>query len=275
MDIFTLLQKKNGGFEVENQRMYGYSTPENTKIVKMVKGQNIAGYPIGIIYIEDVYYPMVPGNIVNGYTFNFPVRLKAVTGLDIPSLFAAGDEVFEHIFAACKQLEVEGCRAISSACGFFGNYQARVAAAMDIPIAISSLVQLPWIATLLKPNQKIGVLTADMTSLTNKLLDSCGIDDSIKNRLVVKDLRHEKEFSCILEGRGEFDNEQVRNEVVGKALEIITENENVGAILLECSDMPPYAYAVQMTTELPVFDFTTLINWLHSAVCQKPYHGFI
>jgi hypothetical protein len=260
---------------MNEKRVYGYSTPENTKIVKMLKGQNIAGFPIGIIYIDDVYYPMVPGNIVNGSTFPFPVRLKAVTGLDIPNLFQAGDEVLDQIMVACKELEKEGCRAISSACGFFGNYQDRVAAAMDIPIAISSLVQLPWIATLLKPGQKIGVLTADKSSLSNKLLDACSISDDLKNRLIIKDLRHEPEFSCILEGRGEFDNEIVKNEVVKKAMEIIAEDPTIGAILLECSDMPPYAYAVAAATQLPVFDFTTLIRWMHTAVCQTPYHGFI
>ncbi len=264
------------GSMVDSDRQYGYLTPDNSKRrVAMRKGQNIAGYPVGIIYIEDVWYPLLPGNIVNGYTFDFPVRLKAVKGLDIPNLFAAGDDVLLSILDACEELRHEGVRAISAACGFFGNYQKQVAAAMDIPVAISSLVQLPWIATLLQPVQKIGVLTADSTSLTDKLLESCAIGSDLKSRLVVQGLQSGKEFSCILEGRGVFDNGAVEQEVVGAALEIVSANPGIGAILLECSDMPPYAHAVQRATGLPVFDFTTLIRWLHSAVCQKPYHGFI
>lgn len=255
---------------------YGYLAPNSdTGIVKMRKGQNISGFPIGIIYIDDVYYPMLPGNIVNGYTFQFPVRLMPVAGLDCESLFTTAERVDEKILAACKKLEREGVRAISAACGFFGNYQAQMSEALDIPVALSSLVQLPWIATLLKKNQKIGILTADKSSFSDKLLDSCGISDELKKRLIVKDLRHEKEFSCILEGRGEFDNSIVKQEVVGKALEILKECPDTGAILLECSDMPPYAYAVQEAVQLPVFDFTTLIRWLHSAVTQTPYDGFI
>lgn len=255
---------------------YGYMNPQNNKrLVGMRKGQNIAGYPVGIIYIDDVWYPMMPGNIVNGSTFDFPVRLKAVEGLDIPNLFAAGDEVLEHILTACKALRKEGVRAISAACGFFGNYQKQVAEAMDIPVAISSLVQLPWIAAMLSPGRKIGVLTADQSSLTDKLLQNCGISEELKQRIVVKDLRNAPEFSCILEGRGEFDNGRVEQEVVGAALEILEKYPETGAILLECSDMPPYAYAVQAAVKLPVFDFTTLIRWLHASVCQKPYEGFI
>ncbi len=254
---------------------YGYMASNDRKVVKMQKGQNIAGYPIGIIYIDDVYYPMMPGNIVNGYTFDFPVRLKAVEGLSIPSLFQAENQVGEQVLKACKELQKEGVRAISAACGFFGNYQEMVAEQMDIPVAISSLIQLPWIAALLRRDEKIGVLTADKSSLTDRLLDNCGVSETLKNRLEIKDLCYEKEFSCIIQGRGEFDNGEVEKEVVAKALEIIKENEGVGAILLECSDMPPYAHAVQAATRLPVFDFTTLIRWLHTGVCQTPYHGYI
>ncbi len=260
---------------MEKNIQYGYMSSQDQKIVKMKKGQNIAGFPIGIIYIEDVYYPMVPGNIVNGYTFDFPVRLKAVEGLDIPNLFQTADQVGNQILKACEELKKEGVRAISAACGFFGNYQSIVAEQMDIPIAISSLVQIPWIATLLQSNQKIGVLTADQSSWSERLLESCGVYKELADRLVIKDLAHEPEFSCILEGRGEFDNGSVEREVVKKAMEIMEENEDIGAILLECSDMPPYAYAVQAATQLPVFDFTTLIRWLQMGVCQKPYKGFI
>ncbi len=254
---------------------YGYITSNDKSVVQMQKGQNIAGFPIGIIYIEEVWYPMVPGNVVNGYTYDFPVRLKAVKGLDIPNLFAAKEEVLKVILDACWDLRKEGVRAISSACGFFGNYQKEAAQAMDIPVAISSLVQLPWIASVINPRQKIGVLTADLSSLTDKLLLNCGITQELKERLVVKDLRNAEEFSCILEGRGVFDNGMVCNEVVAAALEITKEYPDTGAILLECSDMPPYAHAVQAAVGLPVFDFTTLIRWLHMSVCHKPYAGFI
>lgn len=255
---------------------YGY-IDETSKhcVVKMKKGQNIAGWPIGIIYIDEVYYPMLPGNIVNGYTFDFPVRLRAVEGLDIPNLFNCGDSVYDAIMAACKKLESEGCRAISSACGFFGNYHRQVADAMDIPIALSSLVQLPWIETILKPSQKIGVLTADATSITDRLFESCGVSKELQEKLVVRGLGKEPEFSCILEGRGEFDNAEVEQELIRAALEITEANPEIGAILLECSDMPPYAAAIQAATGLPVFDFTTLIRWLHNAVAQKPYTGWI
>lgn len=255
-------------------RQYGYFTPfQKEQKINMLPNQNIAGFPIGILYIEDVWYPMVPGNVVNGYTFDFPVRYKAVKGLNVPDLFNMAPSAEEAILNTARQLQNEGVRAISGACGFFGNYQKILSEKIDIPVAVSSLVQIPWITTLLKSNQKIGILTADKSSFTRHLLESCGVTDD--SRLVVYDMRHSKEFSCVIEQRGEWDNAEAEEEIVSQALKMVEENENIGAILLECSDMPPYAYAVQAATKLPVFDFTTLIRWMYNATAQKPYCGFI
>lgn len=252
---------------------YGYIYPGNrAQVVSMQKGQNIAGCPVGILYIDDVWYPMVPGNIVNGYTFDFPVRLRPVEGLTIDNLFSTADQVSEMVLATAQKLVNEGCRAISGACGFFGNYQTLVAEALDVPVALSSLMQINSILPLLKPSQKLGVLTADQSSLSDTLLAQCGVFSH--ERLVIRDLRNAPEFSCILEGRGSFDNGKVEREVVGKALSCM-EEADIGAILLECSDMPPYAWAVQAACKVPVFDFTTLIRWLYNGVAQTPYCGFI
>jgi hypothetical protein len=258
---------------VSLSRPYGYLAPgAPIGQVQMAPAQAVAGYPVGVIYIEDVWYPMVPGNVVNAGTFDFPVRLKAVRGLDIDTLFGPdAADVTEQVLAACRELEAEGVRAISSACGFFGRYQSSVAQQMRVPTALSSLVQLPWISPLL-PGRKIAVLTADATSLSSELLTACGVADA--SSLVVGGLQDAPEFSAILTGRGSFDNEGVQAEVVALA-ERLCADPQVGAVLLECSDLPPYAAAIQAAVGRPVFDFTTLIRWLHSAVAQRGYGGWI
>ena len=255
-------------------RRYGYldTNADNGK-VKMQKGQNIAGYAVGILYNEDVWYPMLPGNVVNATTYNFPVRLKAVPGSTCDRLFAGDPTLYNSVLQAAKELEREGVRAISSACGFYGNWQARLAADLDIPVAISSLVQVPMVAAMLKPGQKIGVLTASKAGLTPALLDSCGIWNH--DQLVVEDMYFAPEFSAIVQDRGEFDNGIVKEEILAAARRVLEANPDVGAFLLECSDMPPYASLIQQETQLPVFDFITLIKWLHSATAQRPYCGFI
>lgn len=256
-------------------RQYGYLTPENNRrFVRSYNKQQVAGYSVGILYIEEINYPLMPGNVVNAYTYDFPVRMKAVQRLTNTKLFNADKSIEDDIMTAAKQLvENEGVRAICSACGFFGNYHRKIAGSLNVPVALSSLVQLPWIRSIIGPEKKIGILTANASAMTPELFYSCCAED-VKN-VVIKDAMQCEEFSTVVNMRGYFDNGKASDEVVGIAKQLVAENENVGAILLECSDMPPYAYAVQEATQLPVFDFITLIRWLHNAATQRPYSGWI
>jgi len=93
---------------------------------------------------------------------------------------------------------------------------------------------------------------------------------------VIEGIGEKTGFSAILNSNtGSFNNELVKQEVVEGALKLTQKYSEIGAILLECSDMPPYAVEVQRHVKLPVFDFITLIKWVHHSVAQKPYFGFI
>lgn len=256
-------------------RRYEYLTPENNGgFYKGIQHQQVAGYSVGIVYIENINYPILPGNVVNACTYPFPVRMKAVKNLTNDRLFNNDPTIVDDIIAAARSLvEDDGVRAICSACGFFGNYQQQVRQALDVPVAMSSLVQLPWIQGLIQPGQKIGILTANKGSMTPALLQSCGVTQT--DNLVIKDALQTEEFATVVNMRGYFDNTIAQQEIIGLAEELMEENDDLGAILLECSDMPPYAAAIQEITQLPVFDFITLIKWLHSGVAQKPYSGWI
>ncbi|WP_085991003.1 aspartate/glutamate racemase family protein [Oceanobacillus senegalensis] len=257
-----------------NKREYGYLTSGNeSKMITMKKGQYVSGYSVGILYLDECWYPVLPGNVANLSTYDFPVRLKRVPNCTQERIHVGDPTLEDDIIKAAKQLEAEGARAISAACGFYGNFQDKVADALDIPVYLSSVIQLPWIKAGLKSNQTIGMLTADIHGITDHLFKSCGIDNP--NYVNVKGLGHLPEFSAIIESRGSFNNEVLKEEVVQAALELVDEHPNMGAILLECSDLPPYASDIQRATGLPVFDFITMIKWVHMATTQKPYQGFI
>lgn len=244
---------------------------QQERMVTQKKGQYVTGYSVGILYLDACWYPVIPGNVANLETYNFPVRFKVVPDCHTAQLLDGEPTLLNNIIQAAKELEEEGARAICAACGFFGNFQDKVAAAIDIPVYLSSMVQVPWIRTGLKPGKRIGILTAYADGITESFYRSCGITDS--SNLVIADLSREPEFSAILENRGTFDNEIVRQEVVDAAVRLAEENPDLGAILLECSDMPPYAADVQRAVKLPVYDFITMINWVHHATSQKPYYG--
>ncbi len=261
---------------LERNRRYGFLSELTDDVpIRQKQGQVTAAGPIGVLSLEDMYIPILPGNVMNGFTYNFPVQYQFVKGLDNKAIFAGKPEVYDGILEACMELKKYGVRAITGACGFFGHYQARLAAELDIPVALSSLIQLPWIAATLRPHEKIGVLTANGEACTASLLRNCAIPEELDERLVIKGLGHEPEFSAIIEDRGEFDNAGVKKEMVDKAMEILEEYPETGAILLECTEMPPYAHLIQAATQLPVFDFTTMLIWLNAGLCRRPFSGFM
>ena len=252
---------------------YGYigNPADKYKTFIIPKGQVIAGYTIGILLL-DVWYPLLPGNVVNASTYAYPVRHKQVPGATQTRLLNFDPTLIDDLVKAGRELEMEGVRAIVGACGYFAYFQLQLAAILDVPVYLSSLIQVPFIKAGLKPHQKIGVLCADKTSLTRKVFENAGVTDP--DLCVVSGLENMPEFSGILKSdRGYFNNEIVRDEVVGSAKALVEGNPDIGAILLECSDMPPYSADVQRAVNLPVYDFITMINWVHSAVAQRPYHG--
>lgn len=88
-------------------------------------------------------------------------------------------------------------------------------------------------------------------------------------------MENSEQFSCVIKNFGTFNVRNACDELVDTAKKLVSENDDIGAVLLECSDMPPFAAEVQRAVNLPVWDFTTLINWLYLGVVRKPFGGII
>lgn len=228
-----------------------------------------SGHAIGIIAV-DLVYPKLPGNVVNATTFPFPVLYKKVT-FEIEQLFEGSSELEDQIVAAAKELEAEGVRALVGACGYFVHFQEQVANAVDIPVFMSSLCQLPLIQLGLKQSQKIAVFAASGDNITPPVIERVGGNFG---KLIVQDVGSLESFAPIRWGKTELDNKKLTQDLAKIAIDLKKDNPDIGAILLECSDLPPYACTIQQATGLPVFDFITLIKWAYAAVVQKPYYGY-
>lgn len=243
------------------------------KVFTARKGQVMGGHAIGILLLE-VGYPIIPGNVANASTFRFPVRYRVVRDATIPGILNADPSLLDGIIAGARELEQDGVRAIVGSCGYFGVFQREVAQAVDIPVFMSSLLQVPLIAKSLKPTQKVGIICAVSEALRPGLLESCGIDSSVP--YVVAGLEDAPEFSRgILHESGALRDDTVRAEAVGTCRALVEAHPEIGALLLECSDIPPYSKAVHDAVGLPVWDFNTMINWIYHAVVQRDYIGFI
>lgn len=250
---------------------YSRRNTDHDYSLHMPKGQVLAGYAVGIIHL-DTWYPIVPGNVCHVNSYPFPVLYQKVIGGDPQKIYTGDLSMLDAIINAGRELEKQGVRAISGACGYLGNYQSKVAAALNVPVFMSSLLQLPMIYHSLKPTQRIGVLCATGINITPKLLEECGATNI---PIALIGLEDQPEFKNITYSLGKFNYDRMEKEVVGAAIELIKQNPDIGAILLECSDLPPFAATVQDAVRLPVFDFITMIKWIYSGVRQTPYEGIL
>lgn len=236
------------------------------------KTQSWYGESIGIL-ILDAAYPCVPGNVGNATTFPFPVRYEEVRGTSIERLlFQRDPELLEPFIEAAKRLRDQGVRAITGACGFMALFQRQVSQAVDIPVFLSSLLQIPFIHQI--TGKPVGIITADANCLTPKHFESVGVGPDLP--VVVAGMEKENEFrTAILEEKGSLNSDLIQQEVTGVAQRMVAAHPDIGGILLECSDLPPYAHAIQEKTGRPVYDFITMIEYVHHSLRRRPYRGYM
>ncbi|MGX8009911.1 aspartate/glutamate racemase family protein [Mesorhizobium sp. ORM8.1] len=171
---------------------------------------------------------------------------------------------------AAVELRDRGVKAITGACGFMAFFQEDVEAAVEIPVFLSSLMQIPFIHALC--GGSVGLITANASRLTPRHFEACKVPSTVP--LAIAGMEDRTEFrEAILEERGTLDSAAIEREVTEVARALVEQNADVRSILLECSDLPPYAHAIQAATGRPVFDFITMIDYVQQSTARKPYFG--
>lgn len=227
---------------------------------------------IGVLCL-DSRFPKPPGHIRNPSGLSFPVRYEVVEGTTVAGLVKCPPRTFiDPFIEAAQRLEADGVRAITGSCGFLALFQKELSAAVKVPVFASSLIQIPLAHAMLRPGQKVGVLTADAGNLTARHFAAVGAGGC---PVAVGGMENATEFrEVILEARRDDLNiGKLRTEIVGAAARLVADNSEIGALVLECTDMPPFAAEIQDRLGLPVFDLTTLATMVHDAVCRQPYPG--
>jgi Asp/Glu/hydantoin racemase len=228
-------------------------------------GYNQYGVTVGILML-DTRFPRIPGDMGNASTFPFPVRYERVPGAGPDLVVRRGAAGLLPAFVeGARRLEREGVGAITTNCGFLATFQPELAAAVSVPVFTSSLLLVPLVHRLLSPGQRVGIMTVNAGTLTREHLRAAGIGGDVP--VAVAGLETEKEFTRVLLGDElVLDVDVARAEHVRVARRLVTEHGDVGAIVLECTNMPPYAADIQRETGLPVFDIVSLVTMVHGAL---------
>jgi hypothetical protein len=243
------------------------------------KGRYVYGPTVGILQLP-ANIPMLPGDMGNPTTFDFPVLYELIEEID-PFWVLATDPhpvVMKKLIAACKRLTIQGVTTIIGNCGFFANYQPEVAESLDPGVQFfnGSLMQVPMLLTSVGANKKVGVLTANAELLIpSPALKNSGVSDEDMSRVVIVGNEKGEEMNRITGETGSFSPKALEKELVDLAVKMVKQHPDIGAVVLECTEFPPYAHAIQDAIRLNVWDFVTMTNFMHAGAMRKPFTGWM
>ena len=232
-------------------------------------GKAIYGVPLGILMLE-ARFPRIPGDMGNGTTWPFPVLYRVVGGASPEKVVLKGAAgLLPDFIEAARDLVRLGAEAITTNCGFLSLFQRELAAAVGVPVATSSLMQVPWVQATLPPGKRVGIVTVSAATLTPAHLEAAGVPLDTP----VTGTENGREFFRVLikAEKDDMDVALARQDVVQAALDLVAGHPDIGAIVLECTNMPPYAADVQAATGLPVYDIYSLISWFHAGLRPRRF----
>lgn len=217
--------------------------------------------PRGLVQLESL-----KGNSTNPQSYRFPVRFCRVKGANIQTILENPDrDVLARMIKEARHMVSEGARAISTSCGFNAIFQQELADGLDVPVFTSSLLQVPLVNRMLGGKREIAVITAKKAALRQDHLRAVGITSDIP--VHVFGMEECPEWNKIFVAPDDdVDLEVIRQEVVGTAMKAIEAHPGIGAFVLECTDLPPFAQPIREATGRPVFDFISLINHVNEAL---------
>ena len=231
-------------------------------------GKTVFGATVGILMLE-TQFPRIVGDMGNALSWDFPVQYRVVTGAT-PDKVVRNDptELAELFIDAGRELVRLGCDGITTNCGFLALIQDEVKQALGVPVATSSLMQVPMVQALLPAGKRVGVITISAPSLTGKHLAAAGapLDTPVigteGGRAMTED---------ILGDKLDIDFQACRLDMIDAGRAMVERHPEVGAIVLECTNMVPYARDIRRVTGLPVFSIHSFVSWFQAGLLPRAF----
>jgi len=248
--------------------------------IKARKDHRCYGMGLGIIILDDVY-PGFPGDVRNASAHPFPIQYEIAEGVDIQVLVHAEDKspCLSPIQRAAKKLERMGCRAIAAECGYFAYFQKDIAGYVDVPVFMSSLLQVPLAQQIVGPDRVVGLLVARKDRMTQAHLQAVGIQPGSKYVIAGAEGRV-PEFEHLWYAPKRTDPpgayyDKTEEEFLAVGVEFYQSHPNMGAMVLECTGMQPFARALQREIDIPIFSWGTLLDYAYSVAVHRDYYGHV
>lgn len=222
---------------------------------------------LGILML-DSQFPRILGDVGNADTWPFAVEYAVVPGATPQAIVCDDIEPFVQAFIeAGNRLVAAGCTGIATTCGFLALIRPRLAAALGVPVAASALEQVRQVQAMLPPGQVVAILTISAATLTPAHLRAA----DVPNHCPVQGTDGGSFSNSILGNLTTLDVSRARHEMVTAAQRLIADYPDVGAIVLECTNMVPYAPDIAAATGRPVYSIYTYLSWFHAGLRPREF----
>jgi hypothetical protein len=235
---------------------------------RLTKRVPVHGVTIGILVL-DTKFQRLPGDISYAPTWRFPVQYKVVRGATADRVVRQRAEGMQDLFLkAADELVELGVDGITTSCGFLAILHPQLTAHCPVPVATSSLLQIPLVQSILPRGQRVGVLTADADALSPDHFRAVGVEPGLP---VVGMPPNGVFWHNFRTGQPAIDYAAQEREALAMAEELLGRNPDVGAIVSECTNLPPYSAKIEQTFGVPVYDIITLVEWFHAGLKPRRY----
>jgi hypothetical protein len=231
-------------------------------------GKTVYGARIGILML-DTKWPRPPGDTGNALTWPFPVLYKVVKGASARVVIhEKGKGLGPAFLDAAAELVKEGADGITTTGGFLAIFQKQLAEHVQVPVASSSLLQVPVVQRLLPPGKRVGVLSVHGDRITNEHWDAVGAPHDTP----VMGTEGGREFTRVmLNDDIDMDYDLAEQDILEAGEKLLEQHPDVGAIVTENHNMAPYAAALNRRLRIPIYTVYTFVTWFHAGLAPREF----
>lgn len=229
------------------------------------------GSPLGILMLN-TRFPRPPGDIGNPETFSYPVRYRVIELATVDRIVNADGPtkvVMDAFTEAGHALVEEGVTSLTTSCGFMAIAQKELAGRCPVPVLSSSLCQIPIVQSTLPASKRVGVITIDSQQLTAAHFLGVGAPTD----LPIEGVEGGELAEVIQRDLTSLDVAKAEADVIAAGKRLVAKAPNVGAIVLECTNMAPYSRSLTRAIGLPVYDIIGLLGWWRRALEPPAFDG--
>ena len=230
-------------------------------------GKTVYGARVGILMLGTLF-PRIPGDMCNALTWPFPVLFKVVRGASAARVAERSRDMREDFMAAAEELVADGADGITTNCGFLAPYQDELAERCGVPVAASPLMQIPFIECLLPPGKRAGVVTVSTVTLDAEHMEAAGARPDTP----VAGTENGREFHRFMrENDTRMDAAAAEQDILDAGRDLVGRHPEVGAVVLECTNMVPFARALGEALALSVYSIYSFVCWFHAGLAPRDF----